>query len=176
MPTAGGKSTLTDRFSTAKIANLKKTSSLPSLEGIKKTLEKKEEIIQEENKVPEKREAFTLEQLKSAWDAYLQHLKQNNRDLEYVALNHEFELVNSETIKITLANKFQEKSIENLKPDLLGELRGKLNNSFIDLQIDFQKIDEKQLRYTNREKFDYLAQKYPLLSELKNRLDLDPDF
>jgi len=36
--------------------------------------------------------------------------------------------------------------------------------------------DKKKIAYTNKEKFDLLAEKNPLLKELKERLGLDPDF
>ena len=34
----------------------------------------------------------------------------------------------------------------------------------------------KKIAYTNKEKFEHLAEKNPLLKELKEKLGLDPDF
>ncbi len=67
-------------------------------------------------------------------------------------------------------------AIENLKQDLLTYLRTALKNNYITLEINIRKVEEKELRYTNREKFEYLAEKYPKLRDLQSRLDLDPDF
>jgi hypothetical protein len=36
--------------------------------------------------------------------------------------------------------------------------------------------DEKKVIYTNRDKFDHLAEKNPKLKELKERLGLDTEF
>lgn len=122
------------------------------------------------------REDFTLAQLQAEWDNFALQLKKEGRDFEHTALKHELALVEKTKIQIKLANKSQEKAVENLRVELLGYLKDKLKNSFIELVVDFQKIDEKQLRYTSKEKFEYLAGKYPQLKELKRRLDLDPDF
>ncbi len=39
-----------------------------------------------------------------------------------------------------------------------------------------QETDAKRIAYTNKEKFDLLAEKNPLLKEMKERLGLDTDF
>jgi len=41
---------------------------------------------------------------------------------------------------------------------------------------DYKNTDTKKVIYTNREKFEHLAEKNPNLLELKERLGLDPDF
>lgn len=39
-----------------------------------------------------------------------------------------------------------------------------------------REIQAQKIAYTNKEKFDKLAEQNPLLKELKQRLDLDTDF
>jgi DNA polymerase-3 subunit gamma/tau len=39
-----------------------------------------------------------------------------------------------------------------------------------------KEMDVKKMAYTNKEKFDLLAEKNPMLKELKERLGLDTDF
>jgi len=39
-----------------------------------------------------------------------------------------------------------------------------------------QEFETKKIAYTNKEKFDHLAEKNPALRELKERLGLDADF
>jgi DNA polymerase-3 subunit gamma/tau len=98
------------------------------------------------------------------------------KDSDYSALNGELIMMDDEQIKLIIANKFQKVAIENLKQDLLAYLRTELKNNFIKLDLEIRKIEEKELRYTSREKFEYLAEKYPKLRDLQSRLDLDPDF
>ena len=39
-----------------------------------------------------------------------------------------------------------------------------------------KEADTKKIAYTNKEKFDLLAEKNPMLKEMKERLGLDTDF
>jgi hypothetical protein len=66
--------------------------------------------------------------------------------------------------------------LNNIKSDLSAYLRERLRNNTIQIMGELQSSDEKKVIYTNREKFDYLAEKNPLLKELKDRLGLDTDF
>ncbi|HEY0743241.1 MAG TPA: hypothetical protein VGD40_17355, partial [Chryseosolibacter sp.] len=59
---------------------------------------------------------------------------------------------------------------------LAGFLREKLRNSNIQVTGVLTQSDDKKIIYTNRDKFDYLADKNPILKELKDRLGLDTDF
>jgi DNA polymerase-3 subunit gamma/tau len=55
-------------------------------------------------------------------------------------------------------------------------LRNKLGNNTIQVIGDLKESTEKKVVYTNREKFEHLAEKNPTLKQLKERLGLDPDF
>lgn len=58
----------------------------------------------------------------------------------------------------------------------MTHLRTQFNNGKIKLVTKVEKFEEKKLIYTNSEKFDYLAEKYPELRKMKQKLDLDTDF
>ena len=75
-----------------------------------------------------------------------------------------------------LPNSFQSLTIEALQQELLTYLRTTLNNRRIQLITKVEKVENKKMIYTNSEKFEFLAEKYPNLRELKMRLDLDTDF
>lgn len=75
-----------------------------------------------------------------------------------------------------LPNSFQSLTIEALQQELLTYLRTTLNNRRIQLITEVEKVENKKMIYTNSEKFEFLAEKYPNLRELKMRLDLDTDF
>lgn len=94
---------------------------------------------------------------------------------EYHLLQREFSFSNN-VITLLLANPVEEPLLLSLKADLLTYLREKLNNSSIQLESVLQEIQTKRMVYTNKEKFEHLAEKNPHLKELKERLGLDPDF
>lgn len=120
--------------------------------------------------------AVTVGQLKAEWEAFIKFLKDGGREREYSTLNQHVDFREDLSIILTLPNSFQTKTIEDLQQELLTHLRTKLDNGNIKLITEIEKIENKKLIYTNSEKFDHLAQKYPMLVELRNRLELDTDF
>jgi DNA polymerase-3 subunit gamma/tau len=66
--------------------------------------------------------------------------------------------------------------LDNIKGELTGFLREKLRNNSIQVSGHVQTGEEKKVIYTNREKFEFLAEKNAMLRDLKDRLGLDTDF
>ncbi len=121
-------------------------------------------------------QVVTPDQVREAWDDFLKKLKSDGRDREYNILNQQVVVNESLQIRLLLPNSFQVKTIEEIQQELLTELRVKLQNNTISLVTEIERQEDKKMIYTNSEKFEYLANKYPLLRELKQRLDLDTDF
>ena len=118
----------------------------------------------------------SVDRLVEEWDNFKEKLKKEGREREYNTLNQQVDFSEDLSIRLTLPNSFQSLTIEALQQELLTYLRSTLNNRNIQLKTEVEKIENKKLIYTNSEKFDYLAEKYPNLRELKKRLDLDTDF
>ncbi len=89
-------------------------------------------------------------------------------------LNQEFD-VNETQITLKLTNLIQQDILEDFKSELLQHLRDSLDNDQITLDVDILKGDETKMIYTNKEKFNHLAEKNPNLKILQERLGLDPD-
>lgn len=79
-------------------------------------------------------------------------------------------------IVVDLLSPVHETMLNNIKSELTGFLREQLKNSSIQVTGQLQTGEEKRVIYTNREKFDFLVEKNPMLRELKDRLGLDTDF
>ena len=116
---------------------------------------------------------FTPEQLKTAWTQFAETRKKFQA--EYQLLTQEYEL-NENNITVPLHNPVQEMMLTNLRSDLTTFLRDRLKNQSINITGELRVADQRKVIYTNREKFDYLVAKNPLLKELKDRLGLDTDF
>ncbi|MBX2967492.1 MAG: hypothetical protein KF845_15215 [Cyclobacteriaceae bacterium] len=84
--------------------------------------------------------------------------------------------VHESTIVLHLLNPIQETLLNELKSDLLQFIRESVQNYSIQVTGELKTSDTKRVIYTNREKFEHLAEKNPNLLELKDRLGLDPDF
>lgn len=150
----------------------KSTLQIPKLNALKSGL--KTEAEQTAPKALEKEDQpFTPEQLRAAWKAFAESRK--IYQAEYHLLSQEIEIRDKQVI-VHLHNHFQETLINTIKVDILTYLREKLSNNTIQLTGEISTPDEKKMIYTNREKFDHLAEKNPKLKDLKERLGLDTDF
>lgn len=90
-------------------------------------------------------------------------------------LSQPYELQGKQII-VNLLSPVHETMLNAIKVELAGFLREKLRNSLIQVTGQLTVSDDKKVIYTNRDKFDYLVEKNPMLKELKDRLGLDTDF
>lgn len=154
---------------------LKKTAPLPSISALKaQAIKTKELVAPDQEDVRD--EPVTVETLKLSWNAFLEELRATGREADYKTLDQEILVGDDLQIRLELPNGFQLLRLESLRPELLAFLRERHRNNHIDLHVEVQKQDAKKMIYTAREKFDYLAEKYPVLRELRSKLDLDTDF
>lgn len=113
------------------------------------------------------------DQLREAWADFADLKK--NQVAEFHLLSRQVDIKGS-VVTVALANSVEEPLLQSILPDLLTYLRGRLSNTTIKVESVLQQTEAKKIAYTNKEKFDLLAEKNPILKELKDRLGLDPDF
>ena len=154
---------------------LKKTAPLPNISALKAQAVKTQEVVAPAQE-DARDEPVAVEAIVLSWNAFLEELRAAGRDADYKTLNQEVLIGDDLQIRLELPNGFQLVRLESLRPELLAFLRERHRNNLIDLHVEVQKQDTKKLIYTAREKFDYLAEKYPVLRELRSKLDLDTDF
>lgn len=147
---------------TVKLTDLLKTGPKPEEQGQETATKKQDD------------QPFTEEQLRAAWNEYTEQRKKFQA--EFQMLNQPYEL-RGKQIVVTLLSPVHETMLNNIKVEMASFLRERLKNNTITIIGELIKSeDQKKVIYTNREKFDYLAEKNPLLRELKDRLGLDTDF
>ncbi len=146
-----------------------------NLQSIFKNNPKPESKTDEENRVVTSRpdKPVTESDLKIFWQQFAELRK--GQHAEYQLLKREFVFQNS-VITIPLSNPIEEPLLQNIRVQLTSYLRDKLNNASISVVGVLEEITSKKTIYTNKEKFDHLAEKNPVLRELKDRLGLDTDF
>lgn len=118
-------------------------------------------------------QSITEKQVKEIWTEYAEVRK--SQVAEYHLLNREFEFRNNQ-ITIHLTNPIEEPLLLSIKTNLVEFLRKKLNNNSIQVVSILQEFQSKKVAYTNKDKFEHLANKNPLVNELRDRFGLDPDF
>jgi hypothetical protein len=111
--------------------------------------------------------------LRETWNAFAE--QRRKFQAEFQLLSQPYEVRDKEII-VNLLSPVHETMLNNIKVELTTFLREKLKNNFIQVSGQLTTSDDKKVIYTNRDKFDYLADKNPILKELKDRLGLDTDF
>lgn len=163
-------------------ASLKTTTKIPDLNTLKSNIASKPVATKEEKAVKLEQaektinEPFTQEQLNTVWTQFADRKRSDGFTAEYTILNQQVSVDENYTIRIKLANPLQEDILERFKAELMVYLRKTLNNNNVKLSYTFVQETEKRMIYTPQEKFNYLAEKQPLLRELQKRLMLDTDF
>lgn len=123
-----------------------------------------------------KKEELTLANLQRFWYEFSQkRLQAGNSTTEQITLNREIQL-NGMTIEIALDNDHQQEAVMNVRYELLGFLKSRLDAPKLDINPRVAPQEVNRLPYTPAEKFNFMAEKNPYLLELKQALGLDVDF
>lgn len=114
--------------------------------------------------------------LKNVWHSILRRKKAENM-MEFTLLNRQYHVTQDNEIILHLENHVMMDQFTALRPDILRELKQQLGNRSIKLTAEVVEVqDDSRKLYTTADKFNYLADKYPLLIDLKQRFGLDADF
>ena len=121
-------------------------------------------------------EELTFENLQSAWLEFAAKRKQvKSSTTEEITLRKDFKL-NGHIIEIVLDNDHQLEAIQGMRYDLLGFLKNKFGEPKLDINPRVAPQEVSRMPYTPAEKFNFLAEKNPLLLDLRQKLGLDVDF
>ena len=85
-------------------------------------------------------------------------------------------MLGNDSVKIQIHNSILELTFDKLKVELQAHLRKELKNDVIKVELEKLESESKKMLYTNKEKFNHLADKYPAIKLLQVKLSLDPDY
>jgi DNA polymerase-3 subunit gamma/tau len=156
----------------AREVKIKSSPRTPQLTSLLKGGGKSDESASSNSEVVAN-EPYTEEQLREVWSAFAE--QRRKFQAEYQLLTQPFKVENH-LITVQLLSPLHETMLNNLRSDLTSFLRERLRNNSIQVTGELIAEEDKKLIYTNREKFEFLAEKNPMLKELKDRLGLDTDF
>jgi len=155
---------------------------LPSLSAMKAKLQTDEEKVgadsddEAANYDGKPADSFNLNELWEAWKEYTAKIRAEDKQSYYVTLTkHDPVVVEENQIEFLVDNHVQLSDLNDDKGNLLEFLREKLNNWRIQLNVVIDEAETKDgdSLYDPSAKFNAMAEKNPLLAELKNRFDLD---
>lgn len=117
---------------------------------------------------------FKAEDLLRCWNAYSETLGKAIH-LKNTMINCKPVLQENFQFKVVVHNPMQREELLGISIDILKSLRTQLKNSQIQMYIEIDESNEKQLAYTAAEKFELLNKINPLLAKLKDEFDLSID-
>lgn len=89
-------------------------------------------------------------------------------------LTYEPEIKDISKITLIVENTYQEDVIKDYRGGLVKKLKQKLNNRNIEVFTRMVETKEaKRLLVTDKQRYDYLAEKYPALDKLRQTFNLD---
>jgi DNA polymerase-3 subunit gamma/tau len=112
---------------------------------------------------------YTPEQLRGQWEAFA---RTRNAPTEELILSRGYQ-AEGHALLLKLDNQIQMDSLNNMRMDLLDFLRRNLNNRHIQVKAELGAVEIRKTIYTNLEKFKYLSQKHPVLTDLRTLLGLE---
>ena len=163
-------------------AGIKSSISTSGLRSAKNILDSKNETsekdLHSDHHADQEVKEITLEELQSEWTQIANNFKTANLINKYVMMNRPIQVIGT-SIHISFENEVQMQQFnENIKLELLTNLRTKLKNHLIDIELELveQEKSEKKMLYTQSDKYNFLVEKHPVISELKQRFGLDHEF
>jgi DNA polymerase-3 subunit gamma/tau len=155
------------------------TSGLKSARNILDTkIDPSEKNAHSEHHAGQEVKEITLEELQSEWTQIADNFKKANLINKYVMMNRPIQVLGN-SIHISFENEVQMQQFnENIRLEVLTTLRTKLKNHLIDIELDIveQEKNDKKMLYTQSDKYNFLVEKHPVISELKQRFGLDHEF
>lgn len=130
---------------------------------------------EEEEKIPVIITAFDQEKLEEIWASFVESYHAKSPSFSMAIGKHKPVLKDKFTIEYKVDNVLIAKDVLNVTA-LLQFLKSELNNNQITLKYKLPGKNEKKTAYTDREKFEAMAKKYPGLIKLRDQLNLELDF
>lgn len=120
---------------------------------------------------------YSQQDLDAAWQKFIQS-KQAVGLSDSLRMIFKRPLLKKENnaVEIELSTDIERKFLKVEETGLVQFLRRELGNPYVTLVITMKEAELRQRLYTDKEKFNYLAEKQPLLLKLKEKLFLDTDF
>jgi DNA polymerase-3 subunit gamma/tau len=117
------------------------------------------------------------ELLQSVWKQLADERKAQDKMSEFMVLNRPVAAGADHVITLTVDNPVQVVQFNDFRAEFMAELRRRTGHAGLTVQTEVATAAPTGRKlYTSNDKFAYLAEKYPALQEMKQRLGLDADF
>lgn len=116
---------------------------------------------------------FSQEQLNDAWVKFAETMR-NDDPRMFSTLTAQMPVLKANHIvEMSVVSSLQEEEVEKIKYKILRFLRSTLQNGMLNVEIVMKESENVQRFYTDKEKFEAMAQKNPNLLKFKQQFGLD---
>lgn len=159
-------------YDNSKIPSLKNFStSTPPPVSDAPSEEKSNEVV---SSLPVNTADESIVPFEQAWADFLNTVRSNGKRMLISLLERTDPVYDgSQEFMVQVPHKVAAEMIEDEKQDMLIYLRKRTGNALLTLKIDILQTEVSVTPYTNKEKFESMAEKNPMLRDLKNALDLE---
>jgi DNA polymerase-3 subunit gamma/tau len=117
------------------------------------------------------------ELLQQVWKQLADERRAQDKMSDYMVLNRPVSAGADHVITLSLENPVQVVQFNDFRAEFMAELRRRTGHPGLTVQPEVAAAAPTGRKlYTSNDKFAYLAEKYPALQEMKQRLGLDADF
>jgi DNA polymerase-3 subunit gamma/tau len=117
------------------------------------------------------------ELLQAVWKQLAEERRAQDKMSEFMVLNRAVAADADHVITLTVDNPVQVVQFNDFRAEFMAELRRRTGHPGLTVQTEVASAAPTGRKlYTSNDKFAYLAEKYPALQEMKQRLGLDADF
>ena len=145
------------------------TSTL-SLKSIEKEKDIADDILNIEEEYDTVRN-ITLNDITETWEDYANKQENKGRYIIASILRISAPKFDNNTIIYSVPNNTTEIEVDQEKQQLIQLFRAKLNSK-IDISLKIDKSIDKKVAYTNKDKYELLKKKNPIIEDLKNQFKL----
>lgn len=123
---------------------------------------------------------ITPELLQAAWQEFIEQLKANRNPAVQSFELAELRLVSEEQFTVVTPNNLQQKFIDGERIALTDYLQQRFHNRRLSYQVVVEQREDLSIKIeaplNSRERFQQLAEQFPLIKDLKDRLKLELDY
>jgi DNA polymerase-3 subunit gamma/tau len=123
---------------------------------------------------------ITAELLQAAWQEFIEQLKVNRNPAVQSFELAELRVVNEEQFTVVTPNNLQQKFIDGERIALTDYLQQRFHNRRLSYQVVVEQREDLNIKIeaplNSRERFQQLAEQFPLIKDLKDRLKLELDY
>ncbi len=139
-----------------------------------KSIEKEKDIVDDKHNIDEDYDEgknITLRDITETWEEYANNQEDKGRYIIASILRISLPEFEDSTIIYSVPNNTTSIEVDQEKQQIIQFFRAKLNSK-IDISLKVDKSIDKKVAYTNKEKYQLLKEKNPLIEDLKNQFKL----